>query len=352
MEAIGAASSLIAIVDAALSVTKSSRKLYKDYGNATDSLRSTDMGCLRAQSLIDEFLLLQRTLSSNANTMPTTTGALLSQTVEQMSEALQQLRSAFVPTDHLTVRDRLRWMRNQSTVHLVQQRLEIVKKDLTLILQLLHIHLSLIQRTSLVTVTEAQDALSHQMNRLADLLIQSRNIPQASNEVFQDSRLLSNTKLTQDRAEELSCTSLAISRPCSYGLSVSASMIWNGYQTTYATSLRARLPWWLGQRAMIIELRFRRYLFNWASFTILPSFIGLSNIVARDSPIAQACRLGNEKTVRALFRQRKALPNDRYMKRRGFVIYGTGFHSKPGMGEEITLLGVSIEIEDVSQNGC
>ena len=344
MEAIGAASALIAIVDAALSVAKSSRKLYKDYGYATDSLRSADMGCLRAQPLIDEFLLLQRALCDNANTMPATTSALLSQTVEQMSEALQQLQSSFRPRDHLTVRDRLKWMRDQSTVHLVQQRLEIVKNDLTLILQLLHIHLSLLQRTSLVTVTEAQDALSHQMKRLADFLIQSRQIPQASNEVFQDSRLLNNTNLTQDRAEELSCSSVAISRLCGYGFSVSASMIWNDYQTTYATSLKARLPWWLGQRAIVIELRFRRYLFNWPSLTILPSFIGLSNIVARDSPIVQACRLGDERTVRALFRQRKAMPNDRFMKRRGFVIYGTGFHSKPGTGEETTLLGVSTEI--------
>ena len=95
-----------------------------------------------------------------------------------------------------------------------------------------------------------------------------------------------------------------------YGISGFVSSVSDYKKATYSLSLKVKLPWWLGYRALILEWKIRHYFFSWLNLSIIPGFMGLNGFVSKDLPIVQACFKGDEDKARKLFVQLKVNPND------------------------------------------
>lgn len=269
--------------------------------------------------------------------LPLHTQTLLATAIEQASEAVQQLRSAFrFAEGRLNIKARLRWaLLDKSSVEEAQRKLEIAKSTLIIALQLLDLRLSTLSQTSLAGVQAAQQALEHQMKKATKTVRPSTQgyIQELSEDCASDdaAALCSSNNLgfiSDPRADERTFRDPASSTmTVSWGnrkkvdvdyysspwrSSGTASMVWDDKKTTYALSMRTGLPWWLGQRALALELEVRQYALAWSSLSFLSGCINCSGYVPDDSPIIRDCEDGDEAAVGSLMNAKKAGPNDRF----------------------------------------
>ena len=97
MEIVGGVASLVQLVETALGIAKTSKRLYKNYLNAPVASKDVEYQSLLLQSLIDDYTLLRPCLNfskSNWEVVPLNTRLTAATALVQVSEALQQLRSA------------------------------------------------------------------------------------------------------------------------------------------------------------------------------------------------------------------------------------------------------------------
>ena len=367
MEVVGIVASLVQLTDAALRIAKTSKKLYKTYRGATNALKDADYQASSIQEVIDEFHLLRPKLDqSQPELISMHTRMLLGGAMEGIEEALEQLKKPIHSSKdrQTTAADKLRWtFLDKSNAEAAQKKLEAAKSTLMLALQLLDIRLFTIQHSSIERVLEGQSILKQQMGQdLEVVTLRSRSIESRTNprvrEVDSDDsdkdelprKVASSRTATLDRPgpwrsdildlnkasdSAYQCNVRRISRP-NWSIHGTASTRWNDNRAVYSLSMKPRLPWWLGQRALILEFKIQQYSLARSSLSFLPGHIGLSNYLPRESEIYDAVTSGDLSTVRSLLTDRKAGPNDRFPEANDLW----RLHGHEHVCEEMTVLAV------------
>ena len=345
MEAVGAIASLVQIVDAALSVAKTSRELYRSYREAPMSTKGVENQITLLQSVVDDYLRLRPCLEfngSNSNSLPSFTSQTVATALLQVSGALQQLKIALNDggDGHTKTASRIRWaFAEKKAVREAQEQLEIAKSTLTNVLLLFNLHFSALHQCTLQELTAAYRALEQQLSES-----NTNQFPSLPEEQCCIALGRGSTKSATSATERQSCfptdlsqksssTDLLDIKPCVtldsaekgqrtsrvktlrllapdrrvFGSISSAS---DCYKVMYSLSIRARLPWWLGYQAFILEMKVWYFVSSWLNLTMLPGYIGFNGYVSNESLIAQACFRGDENMVRKLISEGKANPND------------------------------------------
>ena len=311
--------------------------------------------------------------------IPQHTQFLLMNALEETSIGLRQLQSSFIGTGgRLGVRSRLKWtLVEKGPVETAQKRLETVKCSLMLVLQLLDLRLSTLSQASLINIQAAQRTIEGQMQQSVGV---RRAEPQAIHiitEIADETgkgtgqiAVDSGADTTHDHAE---ITRSIISRksvmwktndsrqffPSQHANSAmecwgKASITWDDKQSTYTFSSQVRFPWWLGQRALVLELKIRQYALSWTSLSLLSGYITLCGYQPSEARVVRACLQGDESTVRNQLLARVASPNDFFQfdggNRKLIQAKLYGFDD-----DEMTLLTVCISftfIVDLTEFGC
>ena len=343
MEVVGTVATLVQLTDAGLRIAKTSKNLCKAYRGTNDALIDADKQASSIQQTIDEILSLRPQLDHpQPGLVSLHTRACLASAVEQLAEALEQLKKSIClyKDRETTAVDKMRWaLRDRSDADSAQKKLETAKITLLTALQLLGIRLSTIHHSSMETVLAGQRALEQQMAQVLDVVTfwnqtihsgtdarmeEVNSDDSAGDELPQEivaSRSsplelrwpLGSSILDMKRAPDSPYKRKVLKfSKLERDMSGAASMAWNDNNAVYSLSMKARLPWWLGQRALVLELRIQQHSLAWSSLSILPSLIGLSNYLARDSMMFRAVKTGDVRTVRSLLADCKASPNDRF----------------------------------------
>ena len=344
MEVVGAVASLVQLVELALSVAKTSKELYKSYQEAPATSKTVEKQRVLLQSVLEDYTHLRPYLNyndSNSSTLPLDSRQMVATALSQVSEALQKLRTALDYCEEgYTKTSRMRWALSKTkAVKEAQAQLEISKSTLTNSLLLLSIRFSALHQSSIEEVAGVLKRHVSESSNTIPLLHQPEGgrttelrddftEPTASTSVA--SRYQSQLSIdcphrgsTEDRSDlkiEVAVDPAAVGSRISrtkflkvlapdHGISGFWSSVSGSNKTTYSLSLRAKLPWWLGNRILILEWKIRQLLSSWSNLTIL-QHISLSGYVSKDSLIAQACFKDDEVMVRKLFSEGKANPND------------------------------------------
>ena len=351
MEVVGALASLVQLVDLALSVAKTSQELYKSYQEAPATSKTVENQRVLLQSVLEGYTHLRPRLDfdgSNSSALPSDSRQMVANALSQVSEALQKLRTALdYREEGNTKTSRIRWaLSKRKAVKEAQSQLEKSKSTLMISLQLLSIHLSVLHQSSIElhqsSIEEDIGALKRHVNESSNIIrllhqpgrrrttelrddftespastsVSTRYQSQLSIDCphhgSTEDQLDSKTQIAVDPAamgSRIPRTKLLEVLAPDHGISGFWSSVSGSNKTTYSLSLRAKLPWWLGNRILILEWKIRQLLSSWSNLTIL-QHISLSGYVSKDSLIAQACFKNDEVMVRKLFSEGKATPND------------------------------------------
>ena len=141
MEAAGAGASLIALVETALSVAKTSRDLCKAIHDAPNALRQFSNKLTLVQSLLNELLSLYPRLDESDQLISPDLRTTLAFALEQSHAACQDLRNAcgYRNSDgEIGIRGRLKWaLLEKASTREALERLHGAESTLTLVLQVL-----------------------------------------------------------------------------------------------------------------------------------------------------------------------------------------------------------------------
>ena len=379
MEAIGAVASLMQITDAALGLASNSRKLYKAYKDAPEAVGDVNKQATSIQLIIDAFTLLRPRLDGTQHqlaSLPLGTKLLLDSAISHISDALLQFQAAFHCDTSLGVKkkDRIRWaLWDRKSVEEAQKKLDREKLTLLVVFQLLNTSLLVDNQAaldmSLASLASLGQDVRQSFQRLA-IQSPSDDLPTRSaeqdhmekrlcgpNHIYEPARSSylaapdrpsATTVLHRESIYSHIVTPFQISKVSTSG---SLARRWNDKNILYSASAKARLPWLLGERYLIFELKVRHSCLAWSNFSLLAGYIGISKVHSEDSQICQAIKGGDLDTVRSLLIARKAGPNDVYTRNlkigRSSDLHGIPWHlfSRPGYCEnQFTLLSVSARI--------
>ena len=378
MEAVGVVASLLQLVDAALRVAKTSKEFFKSYQEAPAISKTVENQRILLQSVLDEYTHLRPCLEfggSNSNPLPLDSRQLVATALLQVSEALQKLRTTldYCEQGH-TKASRMRWaFSKKKDVKEAQAQLEISKSTLTHTLLLLSIRFSALHQSSIEEVAGFLKRHVNESSTTTRLLQQPEGrrtieLQSGFNEPVTSTRgsMRHEPWLTIDYPQSISSENTTDIKPYSildpaaqnlkvfrvrtlellapdHGISGLFSSISGSNKTTYSLSLRANLPWWLGNRILAIQWKIRYYLSSWLNLNILPGCISLSGYVSKDSLVAKACLGGDEVMVRKLFSEGKANPNDIILNMSDKVFF-PWLSDHLNDGDETTILAVCIAL--------
>ena len=333
MEILGVVASLVQLVDAALGVAKTSKELYKSYRDAPESSKSSENQRRLLQSVVDQYTHLRPRLDlqgSGSDSLPLDARQAVATALLQVSEALEHLKTAlnYREDNHTTPSSRIRWaFSDKKAVKEAQEQLQIAKSTLTNVLLLLSLRFSALHQCTLQELTASYHVLERHVSETsnADRLLkqpcgQFTTALQGDATELTASMMLPGssqargavdhphhnfTKIPPDLQSSIILDPTAKASRTSFvksdSISCLLSSITDCNRDVYFLSLKARLPWFLGSRILVLEWQIRHYVSSWLNLTILPGYIGLSNYVCKDSLIAQACFKGDEIMARKVF---------------------------------------------------
>ncbi|MCJ1242539.1 hypothetical protein MMC14_010548, partial [Varicellaria rhodocarpa] len=343
MEAVKAVASIVQLVDAALGLAKKSTELYRSYREAPAFSKSVTNQRELLRSVLNDYTYLRPSLDFNNSKLDPLPLVNVATALSQVSGALQKLKAAHhcCEDGHTKNLSRIQWASiDKPAVKEAQEQLETSKSTLTNALLLLGIHFSALHQSTMETLVsnlqQHTGETSHTTRPLWQSEAQRTTVLQnnsAGADISTDTSFGRQPCLVIDRPENsptkdlrdmktyitldpvamssrVSCVKTLQLLAPDHGISGCISSVSDCNKATYSLILRAKLPWWFGCRALILDWKLRRFINSWLNFTILPGYISLSRYVSKDSLIAQACSQGDEVIARKLFSEGISNPND------------------------------------------